>query len=437
MDKRKVIIKIAVEFSRIILGATFVLSGFTKAVDPLGFTYKIEDYISAFGLEIFYPLAFPVAIALCVTEFSVGVFLLFGIYRKWTSRLTLLIMMFMTPLTLYLAIADPVSDCGCFGDAIIITNWQTFFKNIVLLAAAIVVLLYHEKITNLYTGKFYWLVALYVIIFATCFTLYNGYVEPIFDFRPYKIGADLPKLMSVEEGKGDVYENIFIYEKDGTKKEFTEDNYPWQDTTWVFVDRVNKLIKEGEKPLITDFEINRLYFDPEKTDFEGEEVITSEVVEDSGYVFLMISYSLPKMNESFLMRFEDVNNYAKEYDYKFYCLTASTREDILKWYSRNPVNFNFCVTDERALKTIIRSNPGLLLLKSGKIINKWPDLRVPSEESLTGPLPGLEISQAINTRSENKKHMTAIIFIFIAPLLLLTGLDVLIFRKKKPEEVKE
>jgi len=432
MEKRKVITKILVEISRVLLGVTFIISGFTKAVDPLGTTYKVEDYITAFGVDSFYSLAFLIAMLQCVIELSVGVFMLFGIYRKWTSRITLLIMLFMTPLTLYLAIANPVSDCGCFGDAFILTNWETFFKNIVLLAASFLVLKYHEKVTNLYTGKFYWLVAFYIILFSTLFCIYNAYVEPIFDYRAYKIGADLPKLMNVEEGKGDIYENVFIYEKDGQKKEFTEDNYPWQDTTWIFVDRVNKLIKEGEKPTITDFEINRLYFNPDKTDFEGDEAITTEVLEDSSYVFLMIAYSLPRMNETFLARFEDVNNYAKEHHYKFYCLTASTKDEILKWESENSVDFNFCLTDERTLKTIIRSNPGLVLLKRGVIINKWPDLYVPSEEQLTAPLQDLLLSHPTDQGTQDKKHMVLILILFFAPLILITGFDVLIFRKRKP-----
>ena len=432
MSKQEVIRKVVVEVCRVLLGVTFVVSGFTKMVDPLGTVYKVQDYITAFGADSFYSLAFSIGILQCIVEFAVGIFMLFGIYRKWTSIITLLIMVFMTPLTLYLAIANPVSDCGCFGDAIILTNWQTFFKNIILLPASILTFKYRETITNLYTGKFYWLVAFYIIAFGALFTIHNSYVKPAFDFRPYKIGADLPKLISVEDGKGSVYENIFIYEKDGEKKEFKEDNYPWQDSTWIFVDRVNKLVKEGQKPVITDFAINRLYFSPDKTKFESEEDITTEILEDDNYVFLMISYSLSDMNESFLSRFEDVNNYAKEYHYKFYCLTASTKDEILKWEHENLINFDFCLADERTLKTMIRSNPGLILLNKGVIVNKWPGVYAPAEEELTSPLDELPFTQKIDVKVQDKKRMLTIIVIFFAPLLLITGLDVLIFRKRKP-----
>ncbi|MFR9165804.1 MAG: BT_3928 family protein [Dysgonomonas sp.] len=430
MTTKDILKKTLVEFSRFLLGITFMFSGFVKAVDPLGTTYKIEDYFTAFGLNSFSWLALPLSVLLCVVEFSAGAFMFLGIYRKWTSRVMLLIMLFMTPLTLYLAIANPVSDCGCFGDALIITNWQTFYKNIFLLLAAVVCFIYYGRITNFFTGKFYWMVGLFVVAFGIIFSLYNYYHEPVFDFRPYKIGANIPELMKVEDGKGDVYENVFIYEKDGVKKEFSEDNYPWHDTTWVFVDRQNKLIKEGEKPEITDFVINRLYLSPDKTEFEGEENITQEVLEDSSYVFLMISYSLNDMRETYLSRFEDVNNYAKDYDYKFYCLTSSTKDYILQWENENANNFVYCLTDARTLKTMARSNPGLILMKNGIIINKWTGSEVPSEKELVKPLDELSYGQPVDTKKENKENLISIILIFVVPLSVLKALDVLIYRKK-------
>lgn len=430
MNAKEVIKKILVELCRFLLGATFLFSGFVKAVDPYGFAYKIEDYLIAFGLEYFDFLALPVSIALCVTEFAVGVFLLLGIYRKWNTRLALLIMAFMTPFTLYLAIANPVSDCGCFGDAVIITNWETFYKNIVLLAAAIIVTVFNQKISNFFTGKFYWMAGLLVVGFGICFAVYNSINEPIFDFRPYKINANLPELMKVEEGKGDVYENVFIYEKDGIQKEFNENNYPWQDSSWIFVDRINKLVKEGIKPVIHDFEINRLYFNPDKTEIEGEEDIIQEVLEDENYTFLMIAYSLSSMDDSYVSRFADVHNYAMDRHYNFYCLTASTEDEIIKWENENANNFNFCLTDERTLKTMMRSNPGLMLLKNGIILNKLTGSDIPVEEQLTAPIEQLDITQPIDTEKEDKKNLIFIITIFIIPLLILKLLDFLIYRKR-------
>lgn len=440
MEIKKIVTKILVELSRFLLGITFMFSGFVKMVDPLGTAYKIQDYLLAFGLESFYFMALPISVLLCVTEFSVGAFLFIGLYRKWTSRVALLIMLFMTPLTLYLAIANPVSDCGCFGDALIISNWETFFKNIVLLFTALILVVYNQKIFNFFTGKFYWLIGVFVLGFAFVFTLYNYYTEPIFDFRPYKIGANLPELMKVEEGKGDVYENVFIYEKNGEKKEFDETNYPWQDSTWIFVDRVNKLVKEGIKPAITDFEIERLYFSPDKTEIEGSNAITEEVLEeDENYVFLMVAYSLNDMDEKYLGNFVDVNNYAIDNHYNFYCLTASGESEVIKWENEYANNFKFCLTDERTLKTMIRSNPGLILLKNGVVINKWADNYVPSEADLVKPLEELQYGNMPDTAANDKTNLLTIILIFVLPLLAIKILDYVIYNRRKyiPESEKE
>ncbi len=438
MGKTKnIILKTVVEISRILLGITFIFSGFVKALDPLGTTYKIQDYLTSFGLVSLHGIALPISILLCAGEFCLGLFMLFGLYRKWTSRLLFLVMLFMTPLTLYLAIANPVKDCGCFGDALIITNWQTFFKNIILLACAIVVLIWHQKITNLFTGKFYWFVSLYIIACSIVFCAYNIIYEPIVDFRPYKVGADIPKLMTVEQNKAPVFENVFIYEKDGIKKEFTEDNYPWEDSTWIFVDRQSKLIKEGEEPLIHDFSITRLYFSPDTTAIESEEDVTNEVLSDSSYTFLMIAYSLTDMSMNYLSSLEDINNYAKDHQYKFYCLTSSPRDAVLQFEKENITNFDFCLSDERSLKTIVRSNPGLILLKNGVIVNKWSDRRVPTESHLNKPIEELSISKMPDTKKRSKEDLCLVALILLTPLVVIKLLDALIYHRKSVTDTKE
>lgn len=437
-DKQKnIIIKILVEISRIILGVTFVFSGFVKAVDPFGFAYKIEDYLAALNLTSLSCLAFPASAFLCALEFIMGAFMLLGIYRRWNSRLVLLFMGFMTLLTLWIAVANPVEDCGCFGDAFIISNWQTFYKNIVLMACAVCVFLYCERIGNFFTGKTYWLAFLYIIIFVFGFIFHNYYYDPLIDFRPYRIGANLPELMSVEEGKGRIEENIFVYEKNGVQQEFTEDNYPWEDSTWVFVKMDTKVIQEGEKAVIHDFTISKLTFNQGQTEVVDQTDITEQVLSDSNYVFLMISPSLTDMSTTYLANFEDIAHYASDNHYGFYCLTASVTDEIMAWEKENVSNFNFCLTDERALKTVIRTNPGLLLLKNGVIINKWADVKVPSEENLTMPLDELPYSQMIDQKAEDKKHIIYVSIVFILPLLLLKSLDLLFYRKKEEEQKKE
>jgi len=436
MIKKDFLIKVLVEISRILLGVTFIFSGFVKAVDPFGTAYKIEDYLAAFNFSSLSFLALPASALLCIAEFAMGACMLFGLYRKWNSRLMLLVMIFMTFLTLYLAIADPVDDCGCFGDALVITNWQTFYKNIVLLACAVVTFIYHERISNLFTGKTYWLAFLYIFIFIGSFTFRNYLYDPLFDFRPYKIGANLPALMDVNEGEGRNEETMLVYAKDGVEKEFTEENYPWEDSTWVFVRMETKVMEEGVSSPIKDFSINKLDFNPQKTELIDQYDITQEVLSDTNYVFLMIAPHLSEMSVSHLTNFEDVENYAMDYGYKFYCLTASPVDEIMSWAKENVINFDFCSMDERTLITIKRSNPGLVLLKNGTVINKWADIAVPAESDLVKPLNEMPYYTEVDEQSENKKNIFYICSLFLIPLLALKGFDYLVYRKRKEEESK-
>lgn len=375
-------VKFLVELSRVIVGTTFLFSGFVKAIDPLGFTYKIEDYLIELGLTGLFPLALPAAVIMVTAEFSLGVFLLSGIYRKWTVRLIGLFMVFFTPLTLWIAIANPVEDCGCFGDAFVITNWQTFYKNLVLLAGIILLFLRWRHITPLFSKKMAPAVALLTVLFGVLFSLHNVYRLPVIDFRPYKIGANIPQQMSVDPEKADVLETVFIYSKDGVKKEFTEDNYPWNDSTWTFVDMKTKLVKEGEKPAIEDFAVEALYYNETDGLWDIEGDITDIILSDPSYTFLMVSYSLDKMNMKHLERFSEVHRYAAEKGYSFYLLTSSSAEVVGEWEKHYHTGFRFCHADERVLKTMIRANPGLMLLKEGTVINKWDDSKVPDKKWL-------------------------------------------------------
>lgn len=430
------LVKVIVEISRILLGATFVFSGFVKSVDPYGTMYKIEDYLTAFGVPALMPLALPVSFFMCALEFIMGAFMLLGIYRRWNSRLMLLVMGFMTLLTLYLAIANPVKDCGCFGDALVISNWATFYKNIVLLICSIIVFRYYECISNFFTGKTYWIAFLYIIIFISGFIVWNYWYDPLIDFRPYRIGTNIPESMKVEEGKERIEESILVYAKDGVEKEFTQDNFPWEDSTWTYVRTGSKVIQEGEEAKIHDFTINKLSFDKTTKEIVGEDDITEAVLTDTNYVFLMISPFLSDLDEDYISNIEDVLNYANDYHYKFYCLTASSTSEILEWEHENAVDLNFCRTDDRTLKTIIRTNPGLLLIKNGVIINKWASADIPSEEYLKEPLEKLPYSQIINQDEEDNKNIIYISLILVLPLFVLKGMDLLLFRKRE-EEIDE
>lgn len=412
---------------RFVLAVVFIFSGFVKAVDPLGFQYKIQDYLSAFGIAAWFPSFFPllVAITLAALEFSIGIYFLFGIRRKLSTTLTLALMLFMTPLTLYLAIANPVSDCGCFGDAWILTNWETFIKNVFLLIAAFSVFKWGNRIIRLVSEDTQWLVALYSLIFIIVVSFYCLTCLPIIDFRPYKVGTNIPESMIVpESAKKSVYESTFILEKDGAQKEFTLESYP--DSTWTFIDTHTILKEKGYEPSIHDFSIVRVD--------DGED-ITEEILNDKSYTFLLIAHRIELADDSNIDLINEIYDYCVENGYKFYCLTSSLSEQIEQWKDKTGAEYPFCATDDITLKTIIRSNPGLLLMKDGIILNKWSNGELPDEYALTGQLDKLEIGRM---QPRVLSHTMGAIFLwFVIPLLIFLGIDILVVRRAKKRKKKE
>ncbi|MDR1516986.1 MAG: DoxX family protein [Dysgonamonadaceae bacterium] len=418
MKSAGALMKIGVEISRIIVGAVFVFSGFVKMVDPLGFTYKSQDYLIEWGLQLFFPLALPVALALSMAEFLLGVFILLGIYRRWATLLVFVLMLFMTPFTLWIAIENPVKDCGCFGDALIISNWETFYKNIVLVVLSALLCFKWKELSPLFPDGFQWAPAVFSVAFALLFSLNGVFRMQVFDFRPYKIGASISEQMRVDPANADVYRNTFIYEKDGKKQEFTEDNYPWNDSTWTFVDMKTELLKEGEKPKIEDFQIIRLSRDSVSGQYVEDEDIMQDILSDSGYTFLMTSYSLGEADKSVAKSLNRVADFAQEQGIAFYCLTSSVFDDISKWAGETAAEYTFCNADERVLKTINRSNPGLMLLKNGIVIDKWDRFSIPGDKKL-----GKRLSrQGESPKPNNTSRLLLIMAIFILPLGVLNRL---------------
>lgn len=219
MEYKETVKKVIAEVCRLLLGVVFIFSGTVKAVDPMGGAIKIGDYLTSFGLDKLQPFTVLISFNLSALEFMLGVCMLLGVYRRYTTFLTLLMMSFMTPLTLYLAIFNPVSDCGCFGDALVISNWQTFYKNVVLLAAAIYVFIHNQRLLQGYTYHVYWFVALWSYVFAIGFAYRNYNHLPILDFRPYKLGANIPALMSIPEGAPEDEYAYSFYLREGWRTE--------------------------------------------------------------------------------------------------------------------------------------------------------------------------------------------------------------------------
>lgn len=414
---------LGVNLCRMLLSLTFILSGIVKLIDPVGTQYKIEDYAQAFGLSALVPGFVPLllAVGLAFLEFDLGICLFFGCHRKRASRFCLLFLTLMTPLTLYLALDNPVSDCGCFGDAFTLTNWQTFYKNLILLVAAVFVVWYYRMMTRFVLERNQWIINLYSKVFAFVFVCINLYGLPVWDFRPYHIGADLLQKMALDTDSASV-ETYFLMEKDGVQKEFSLEDYP--DSTWTFVDTrtVNTQSDASALPEITDFQMLRL---------EDNEDITEAFLREDTYKFLLVSPHLENADDGTMDRIAGVHDYCLTYGYPFYCLTASGEAAIERWTEMTGAEYPYCHTDDVVLKTMIRSNPGLMLLHGSVVVNKWPNTMLPAVEKLDAPLEQLEIS---NPPIESKlKRLLRLLLWYVLPLLAVTVADRLWLGKKMRE----
>lgn len=370
--KSNPIFHITGSMSRTLLALTFLFSGFVKAVDPLGTTYKIEDYLKAFGgfFTDLLPLAQTAAFVLIGAEFVLGVCLLLNVRTSLTSWLTLLFYLVMTPLTLYIALRNPVSDCGCFGDALVLTNWQTFAKNVVLLTLSILLLVLRKFIPNTFVANAEWVIAALGVLLVAGFMTWTMFHLPVIDFRPYKVGNFLPELMEYpEDAEPDQYEVTFVYERDGVEQEFTLENYPKGDSTWIFVRQNSRLIKKGYEPPIHDFEILN-------ADFED---ITYDILESEDPVTLAIMYDLTKTDRKQLLRLNELALQTLMAGQQFYMVTGSGLEDILQFLEEAVTTYGcseltedrICICDPVTLKTIVRANPGIVVIQNGIVIDKY------------------------------------------------------------------
>ena len=256
----------------------------------------------------------------------------------------------MTPLTLYLAIKNPVQDCGCFGEAVVLTNWQTFYKNLILTFAATILLFYNHKVKELFVKSIRWLPTMFSIFYILSISILSYLYQPVLDFRPYKSGINIREAMKQEEV---VPEYLFLYEKDGEQKEFTIDNVPMNDPTWSFVDRIERLPEGVEQKEELDFNVS-----------DNDLDITADILSDENYTFLLLVPTVEGYDNSWDDKIFNLYDYAFEHSYNFYALTPDV--DLLN-DRLNGMGISFpCYTmDETVIETIARGNPAVAMLKDG------------------------------------------------------------------------
>ena len=367
--------KFSLFFARVILGCVFIFSGFVKAVDPLGSMYKFHDYFLAFGMEWMIPAALMLGFLLFILEFILGFAFLFNLRLKSLSWLMLLFMTFFFILTFILAIKNPVSDCGCFGDALILTNWETFFKNISLMIFALMIFSARKKLDNrfpLITQNGMIFVGLLIVL---SISVYSYRYLPIIDFMHWKIGNNISKEVM---DKPEIADIMLVYKnkETGEKLEYTSKTLPWKDSVFFkkleFVEQKKAIIQEYQPAPVHDFMLD---------DENGVNHI-NEIVGNPGFQFILVSYDLGKTSLKGFEKISDFNNECSKDSVGFVTLCGSDWETIHKFKINQNIEYPFYVVDATALKSVVRSNPGLVLLKNGVVVDKWSWRCFPKYEDL-------------------------------------------------------
>ena len=362
--------KIITNIARVLVGVLFIFSGFIKANDTLGFSYKLVEYFEIFGTHFLIPAAEFLATFICIFEILLGFTLLMGARRKLTLWLLLLMIIFFTFLTFYSAYFNKVQECGCFGDFLHLTPWTSFTKDLVLLVLIIILFIGKEYINPIFGPKLENALLIIILAATTFFPIYTYNYLPVLDFRAYAIGKNIP-----EQTKGIPDEVKFYYtlkdKKTGEVKEF--DHWPdnW-DSLYDYVSPRTEILKKGVDPKIKDFSIS---------DINGSDY-TQDIIENPNYNFLLICYDLDKTNKDVFGKINDFAALCKQDSVTFVVLTASTKETIEKFKQEAKTNADFYNSDGTVLKTMIRANPGLMMLKGGTVINMWHYHSFPSYNDL-------------------------------------------------------
>lgn len=352
--------------ARFLVGVTFIFSGLVKANDPLGLSYKMQEFFVALHMPFLNPLSTVLSIILILIETISGVAILLGYQARIFATLLLGFIVLFTFLTGYAWFTGKVQECGCFGDCIPISDAVTFWKDVVLLCLIVFLFIYRKEIHPLWkqvSGPLTWFAALSVIALQS----YVLRHLPIIDCLPYAVGKNILQEMQPPPGSvPDQYETFLIYEKNGVEKKFTENDFPWQDTSWHFVRRETKLVKKGNAvPLIQDFSLKTM---------QGED-ITQQVLQDTVPVFLFVVNHPSDAHTGWEHAMHALQAFVADHNMKLYGVTSSPHPDA--FLEQHHIQFPFLIGDVTVLKTMARTDPCLIWLKQGTVRGKWSYLDIP------------------------------------------------------------
>ena len=352
---------IITQFSRIFVGLLFIISGLIKLNDPVGFSYKLAEYFSepVFNMPFLVPFSLGLALFLVIIEVVLGVMLLIGYKSKFTIWSLLLMIVFFTFLTFYSAYFDVVKDCGCFGDALKLTPWQSFTKDVVLLFFILILFFNKHLVKPLFDHKMQNIIAYASIVLCMFMAVWVLNHLPIIDFRPYAVGENIQKGMEIpEDAPQSVVEMIFIYDVNGVNTEFKEDDLMAIPEGAEFVERKDNVITEGYVPPIHDFTMMK-----DDSDYKEEFLQEPKLL-------MFVSYDLTIADEAGMLKLKNLNDKAVAKGYKVVGMTNSSREVIEQSKKKYGLDFEYYTCDAIALKTIERANPSIVKLEKGTIKQK-------------------------------------------------------------------
>lgn len=415
MNKREVLKCGCVWSLRLLVGALFIFSGFVKAVDPWGTIYKLQDYLAAMGLEIWSSLIVVGSFILSGGEFLLGAMILTGSFRRSAPILALCFMGVMLPLTLWIAVFNPVEDCGCFGDAYVISNWATFWKNVVLTLAVAALVRYNRMCKCLVTPSLQWVGFISTAVYTTLISLIGYNSQPAIDFRPYKVGTEL--FAASDDSEGDDF--MFVYEKDGITKEFSaSDELPDEDDGWKFVERKRNETGSTEKRDKTSASRLTVW------SHDGSEEISPDELELGDRSMVLLMPSLKDVSIATTWRINSLQSWASRHDISLIALASGSDKDFANWADLSMPGYPVYRADDTVLKEIARGNPSLIYLENDTI--RWKSsLKSIEADDFLDPSISADPMTFVKSGGEELHNLTLLYLADMAVLIALSMIPAL------------
>lgn len=413
-NKYALVIKALTWVCRITVGCVFIISGFVKAIDPWGSLYKFEEYVAAMGIPMLHTLLLTGVFALCALEFLIGVFSLLGCYRRSCPVVGLVFISAMLILTLWIAIFDPVSDCGCFGDFIHLSNWSTFWKNVVLTIMMIWLVRYNRTAVTVISPAFQWMAFVISLLFITVIAMQGYLRQPFADFRPYKTGSNIVSLSDTDDETEVDFR--FVYEKNGERREFgINDDLPSEDDGWIFVERIDIMPHNSTSAPSSQDHSFRLW------SRNGETDMTDEIMSSHNQMFLLLIPDLSSVSPATTWKINELYDWGAQHDTEMIAVVSGTTNQIAEWEDLSMPQYEIYTCDDTAIKEVARGNPAVVYVENNRIIWKSTlgalDIDLVSEQ-------GEKIMPA-DLATDGQREMINLIYLFMACLAVPVTLSML------------